>query len=166
MAEEIATEESLVGELGEFRRGFLSVVMATTGVDGAPTASYAPYVTGTDGDCYILVSGLARHTRDLLESGRASLLFVENEAEAQSIFGRRRLTVQCLASEVPRDASEWDEQLDRLRERQGKLVEMLRRLPDFRLFRLAPEAGAWVGGFARAQPLGAAAARAVMRDDS
>ncbi len=45
MPEEIASEESLMREIGEFRRSFLSVVMATAGAGGLPTASYPPYVS-------------------------------------------------------------------------------------------------------------------------
>jgi putative heme iron utilization protein len=151
-------------EIARFRDGFRTVVLATSGATGEPTASYAPYATDGAGDLFVLVSGLARHTRDLLETGRASLLFVEEESAARNIFGRRRLTCDCAVSEVPRDDPEWDARTELLRERQGKIVDMLRQLPDFRLFRLAPRRGGWVAGFARAQPLDEDELRAILAD--
>ena len=160
------TEENvLLTEITGFRRGFRSVVMATVGPDGTPTASYSPYASDESGDCFVLMSGLARHTRDLLGGGRVSLLFLENEEAAQNIFGRRRLTCSCLATEVTRQDRSWEPKLDLLREQQGKLVEMLRQLPDFRLFRLAPQSGSYVSGFAQAHALESAALREILGRD-
>ena len=151
-------------EIAQFRGTFRTVVLATSGAGGEPTASYAPYVTDGTGDLFILVSGLARHTRDLVETGRASLLFVEEESAARNLFGRRRLTCDCAGVEVQREDPEWVERTELLRQRQGKIVNMLRQLPDFRLFRLGPRSGSWVAGFAQARPLDEAELRTILAE--
>lgn len=140
----------LTGEILDFRSKFRSVILATVSSDGVPESSYAPYVSDEEHRLYIYVSGLARHTRNLLESGRAGLLFIEDEQSAGNIFARRLLSHSCIAESIPRDSSTWPQVLDRFTERFGKFVDTLRALPDFQLFRLTPSAGSYVRGFAQA----------------
>ena len=133
-----------------FPGGFETLLMATTGADGAPHASYAPYLR--DGvDFYVYVSQLAAHTRNLHEQGRVCVFFVEDESEASSPFARRRATFYCTAQEVPRDSDGFAPVMDALAGKFGALVEKtLRHLTDFRLYRLTPHKAAYVAGFGRA----------------
>ncbi len=144
------SDNELGSELLRFRSAFRSVLLATVTHDGVPEASYAPYVADDDGHFYLYVSGLSRHTRNLQESGRASLLFIEDEQSARNIFARKRLSYACVAEFISRDDAAWSQILDRFTERFGKFVDTLRALPDFQLFRLTPKSGSYVRGFAQA----------------
>lgn len=142
--------EDIAAEAARFRAGFRSVMLATVGADGTPEASYAPYVAGADGSFYLFVSGLARHTRNLARSGKAAVLFLQEEATAANPFARVRLSYACTVAAVAPATEEWGEILERFEREFGDIVPVLRALPDFRLFRLVPDAGRYVRGFGRA----------------
>jgi len=129
-----------------------SAVLATTGEDGAPEASYAPFADdgARAGAMLVLVSGLARHTAHLVRSGRASAMLIEDESSAAQIFGRRRAAFACRVEVIARDTDGWVAGVAALEARHGSVVTMLRDLKDFQLLRLVPESGTLVLGFGRA----------------
>jgi heme oxygenase (biliverdin-IX-beta and delta-forming) len=147
---QLKSEDFLRHEAREFQSAFRSVLMATVNRDGVPEASYAPYVMDDDGSYYVFVSGLARHTRDFQESGHVSLQFIENEDSAQNLFARRRLTLLCDVSAIPRASPVHEEILEHFTQSFGRFVNTLRGLPDFQLFRLTPRSGLYVRGFGQA----------------
>lgn len=147
------TLEEIGGECASFRDSFSTLVLGTANGEGLPEASYAPFVLEPDGSMFVYVSDLSRHTANLRESGLASVLMIENEGDAQHLFARRRLTMQCDCELVGRDDDRWGEVLDRFKARFGDLVDVLREMQDFHLFRLAPRSGTYVRGFAQAYEL-------------
>ncbi|WP_299199155.1 pyridoxamine 5'-phosphate oxidase family protein [uncultured Amphritea sp.] len=122
--------------------------LATQGETG-PEASYSPFVF-SGGNLYIFVSQLASHTRNLMRSPAAGVMLIEDEASSRNIFARNRITLQCHASEIAGDDKEYEPVMRLYRERHGPTVDLLRTLPDFRLFRLIPRQGRLVLGFGRA----------------
>lgn len=142
--------DEIVGELTVLRESQRSVILATVDSAGYPEASYAPYICDERDTFYILVSQLARHTRNLEVDRRASLLFIEPEDLARQIFARRRLTYLCEAEPIARDTPRWRAQLAVMQRCFGAVVGQLSRLPDFRLFRLVPLEGRYVRGFGQA----------------
>ena len=136
-------------EVMRFREGFATLLMATVAPDGEPDASYAAYIE-EDGDFYVFVSELSAHTKNLLESGRVSVLFIEEEAAAGHLFARRRLTYRCRAEEFARGSIGCETLLDRFELRFGALIVTLRGLRDFHLVRLRPVSARYVSGFAKA----------------
>lgn len=141
--------EQIANDLRDFIEQFESLQLATVSVDGLPEASYAPYLR-VGRDFYIYVSELSRHTRNLHEVPRASVMFIEAEADAGHLFARRRLTYACRCEEVPRGSAGFDQTLTAFEKRFGQIMQMLRNLEDFHLFRMTPEQGTFVTGFARA----------------
>lgn len=142
------TLAAVADELVEFRRQFESLILATAAEDGAPHASCAPFVRDAEGNFYVFVSALARHTAHLAR-GRAEILLIEDQAQTANPFARRRLSFRCDCESVPRGA-EWDRVLTEFGHRFGTIVATLRQLPDFRLFRLVPREGLYVKGFGQA----------------
>ncbi len=130
----------------------LTLQLATVGGDGLPHASYAPFVPGGN-DFFVYVSELSEHTRNLLDTARASVLVIEDEGEAENPFARRRLVFDCRATTIARDTPLWNETLDRFEQRFGDIVQTLRGLRDFVLFRLHAESGVYVRGFGQAYRL-------------
>jgi hypothetical protein len=132
--------------------GFLSkqktLIMATVGKDGAPTASYAPFVYH-DNCFYVYVSDLSQHTKDVRETGHASILFIEDEQDAGNVFARKRLTFPCVCS-VVRTESSRELLMELFAERFGVVFDLIRPLADFTLFQMTPGEGRSVAGFGQA----------------
>lgn len=133
----------------------LSLQLATVGEEAYPHCGYTPYLMRNDGEYaarqfYIFISELALHTRDLMREPRASIMLIEDETDAKQIFARTRLYYECDATEIKRDHSDYTSIMDEYEARQGKMVNLLRQLPDFRLLRLQPVSGQFVMGFGKA----------------
>ena len=138
-------------EARAFRDRFQSLLLATCDPEGGPDLSYAPYLLDDDQAFCLFISELANHTRNLRRNPHASVMFIEPEEEARNPFARRRLTLRCLAEEVAPE--ERDGLLERMEARFGNTLQLLRRLPDFHLFRLQVERGSYVRGFGQAWAL-------------
>jgi len=136
-----------------FPERFKTLYLATLGRDGDPEASYAPYVAD-QGHYYVFLSELARHTANLRESGRCSVLFIESEEQARHLFARQRLTLLCQARVCERDGERFERVMKAFTQRFGRFMDVIRPLQDFHLFELQPLQGAYVAGFARAYTLG------------
>jgi heme iron utilization protein len=127
-----------------------SLMLSTVNADGTPHASYAPYVMDDTYQIYILTSGLSAHTPNLLRTGQASVLIIEDEGQTQQVFARQRLTYDCQVSPIERQTLAWEAQLQRLEARFGEIIAMLKSLEDFQLFCLSPQGGRFVMGFGAA----------------
>ncbi len=144
-----------VEALAALKASVNTVQLATLGDDGLPHTGYAPFIL--DGvDIIIFVSQLALHTRDLLANGKVSVMLIDDESKAREIFARTRVSYQCEASVVAPDSTSYVPLLDALQARHGKMIGLLRQLPDFVLFRLSPNAGQFVMGFGQAFKLSGA----------
>ena len=127
--------------------------LSTMTSEGKPNSSYAPFVLDAEGNFYIFVSGLASHTQDLLANPLLSILLMRDEQDTRQIFARQRASYQCDVEVVSNNDSEYTTILDQLEKRFGNVVELLRSLPDFILFRLKPYKGQFVMGFGKAYTL-------------
>ncbi len=134
----------------EFPNKFRSVVLSTANADGIPQASYAPFLMDSDKSIYIYISGLSAHTENLKQTGRASVLLIEDEAETKEIFARCRLTYECVATMLPRETDQWQGLIEQFSQRFGHVIGLMKDLPDFQLFCLRPQAGQFVLGFGAA----------------
>ena len=125
------------------------VVFLATQSESGPVASYAPFVRDEDGCLLILISGLAAHHQNLIDHPEAGALIAESPEQAVNAFALRRLQLQVTAEPVARDDAGREAGVARLRSRFGKFVDTLDGLGDFTLFRLKPESGTYVRGFAQ-----------------
>ena len=126
--------------------------LATVTPAGAPEASVAPFVLH-DGALWVYLSALASHVANLRAGAGAGVALVRDEAHCDEPFARPRLSFACAVSEQPRDTPVWNAVLDAFEARFGETAAVVRALPDFTLFRLAPLHGRVVAGFARAGAL-------------
>ena len=141
-----------------------SLHLATRAPDGEPEASYAPFVCDEAGNFYIFVSQLSRHTRNLLAHASLSILLIEPEADASQLFARKRLSYHCVAEVVAREDAEWEARLAAFEARFGAVIDILRSLEDFVLFRLVPQHGSFVKGFGQAYTIDASKIEHVSAD--
>lgn len=136
-------------EIREFRDATQTLVLATLDAEGTPNVSYAPFALREDG-YYILISEMARHTKNLLTNPKISLMMIEDEKDSRSLFARKRLTFDARPERLCRDTPEWQAGIDALHARFDDTVSGLSKLDDFHLFRLVPLNGLFVKGFGNA----------------
>ena len=147
------SKESLEESFTNFKQSVKTLQLSSITNEGKPNASYSPFVVDKQGNFYIFVSQLASHTQDLLANPQASILLIQDEADTRQIFARRRISYQCGVEVVSDDSSDYLPMLNTLEERFGNVVELLRTLPDFILFKLTPYQGQYVKGFGKAYKL-------------
>jgi heme oxygenase (biliverdin-IX-beta and delta-forming) len=126
-----------------------TLVMGTADQSGMPNVSYAPFVHRAP-QLYVYISSRSRHTRNMMETAKASVTFIEDEARTRNFFARQRFTGQCSAELAERGTTEWRAAMSLFKRRFGKVFDMIRPLPDFVLFRLIPDGGLYVRGFGQA----------------
>lgn len=136
-------------KVSELLDNIKSVVLASIDEDGTPTSSYAPFVQ-TDGSFQILVSFMARHTKNLRDRKKVSVMFIEDESASKQVYARHRLTIDSEASEVEKGSPLWEKAITGLKDKHGKIVETLESLEDFIMIDLKPTKGAYVNGFGSA----------------
>ncbi len=117
-----------------------------TQMGGQPFASLITPAAAPDGSVLMLLSGLSEHTRHLRDEPRCSVM-VAGVPDGPNPQTRPRLTVTGLAAPEPDPA---------LKARWVALhpyAAFYAGLADFRLWRVRPEAGLFIGGFASATRL-------------
>lgn len=138
--------EPKVNELIDSRK---SIILATVDAEGNPTSSYAPFARSGN-KFYILVSFMARHTKNLKEVGKVSAMFIEDESETNQIYARHRLTLDVSTAQIERETPEWEEGVAKLQAAHGKILDILVGMQDFIMIELSTIKGAYVNGFGSA----------------
>lgn len=124
--------------------------LATIGDDGRPLATLVLAACGQDGAPLLLLSGLAAHTRNIANDPRVSLLFA-TEGPGEGALARPRVS-------VGGRAGRHDDKAARARFlARHPAASAWAALPDFVLWRIVPDAGHLVAGFARTHQLPGAA---------
>lgn len=135
--------------------------LATADASALPMASMVGYVTGGDASVvYLHLSRLAAHTTNLLANPQAALVVSEADDGAGDPQQLARLTLQGQTQVVTRDSAEYGAARERYLQRLPAAARLF-DFPDFLLFRLDVASARFVGGFAQARTLGAAALRAL-----
>lgn len=137
-----------------FTEPFRSVVIGTADENGYPFSSYAPFVYESH-RYYVFISDIARHASNLRREGKASLFFVEDEADVPNIFARKRISLQCDTAVVERDTERFDTVMEGFKTRFGEeMIGMLLQMRDFNLHEFRPVGGEATFGFGEAYTLG------------
>ena len=141
-------------KLNELLAEYHSVVLGTQSPNGYPFSSYAPFYY--DGEVvYIFISDIATHAKNIQSTPRASALFIEDESKSQNIFARRRISLQCDVTSVPRDEERFTNVMKHFQEKfDASLVSMLMGMKDFNLYALTPVYGEATFGFGEAYNIG------------
>ena len=144
LKEAINHKESIINNMN-------TVILSTVNHNSEPNASYAPCCyDNSDNDFFIYISKLSKHTDNLINNPIVSLMIIEDEEKAENIFARKRFTISSRSSVIERDSKEWVSKMQLLENKFGEPIAYLKNLTDFYLFRLQPEEGLLVHGFARA----------------
>jgi putative heme iron utilization protein len=128
--------------------GFDCLLLSTVTNEGDPLASFAPFVRFHN-SFYIFVSELAQHTKNMRDSPRASVMFIQSEQSARNLYARERAVIQVDVKEVS-DIEVKDSVFALMLESHGKTVNLLRTLSDFKMLELKPSKARYVVGFGKA----------------
>lgn len=134
------------------RENINSAHIATLASNSLPEASYAPCVW-VDGNCYLFLSELASHTRNLSHNPAISLMLIEDEAASKNPFARRRVTLQGTVQTIARADDLFVKVLAEFRRRFGGVMNIIEPLQDFHLFQINAHGGRFIRGFGQAYEL-------------
>ncbi|WP_169940224.1 HugZ family heme oxygenase [Campylobacter sp. RM15925] len=113
--------------------------------------SYTPFVRINE-DIYICLSSVAEHYHSIKANpDKISLLFIEDESSAKTIFARNRLSIKGEAKFVEDEALR-NEIFDKLAEKNPKesAIKQLRNMADFYIIKVDLKEGRYVKGFGAA----------------
>ena len=137
-------------DLLDFFEQAQTAILSTVSTNGNPDASYAPVWLDKYRNFYVYVSSLAKHTANLLYTKKSSVMLIEDQQKASSLFARKRLSLECSVELVSMEDPQYAFYLDNFEKKFGEIVKQLRGMDDFKLFRMIPKKGRMVTGFAGA----------------
>ncbi len=126
-----------------------TVIISTVDNNGKPNASYAPALMH-EGNFYIYVSMLSKHTSNLIKDKKASIMILEDESKSERLFARKRITMDVESVVVKRDTEHWMHIMDLMQSKFGESIAFLRNLKDFFLFNLKTSKALLVYDFGKA----------------
>ncbi len=140
-------------QLSTYLEPFKSAVLGTIGENGYPFSSYAPFYY--DGiSIYIFISDIATHAKNMQQRPRASAFFIEDENQAQQIFARKRISLQCDVARISKNDHSYASIMEAFVSKQGETLTMLMGMGDFNLYVLTPIYGEATFGFGEAYNIG------------
>jgi putative heme iron utilization protein len=98
-----------------------TLIMATADKNGMPNVSYAPFVRRAS-SLYVFPSSRSRHTSNMMETAKASVMFIEDETRTRNFFVRKRFTCQCTVELVGRETTEWRTVMSLFKRKFGNFV--------------------------------------------
>ena len=129
-----------------------TILMAAAGDSDMPEMGVTPLVWH-DGAMFIYPSRLSAHVRAMLAAQRAAFLVIEDEADAQNIWARKRIKFNSELTEIERKTDVFEAVCDAFASRHGPTMGLIRDFTDFHLLQLRPADGVMVLGFAQAYRL-------------
>ena len=71
-----------------------SIILSTNSFMNIPNSSYAPSIQSSDGNFYIYVSELSKHTSNILVNPKISIMIIEDESKSDNLFECSPLILQ------------------------------------------------------------------------
>ncbi|CAA6810398.1 MAG: Heme iron utilization protein [uncultured Sulfurovum sp.] len=139
--------------LHELLEPFKTVTLGTISNNGYPFSSYAPFYYDEE-VVYIFISNIATHAQNIQARPKASAFFIEDESITDNMFRRKRISLQCDVSMIPREHPTFETIMQAFIEKQGSTLNMLMGMADFNLYALTPMYGEATFGFGEAYNIG------------
>ena len=138
-------DKEILDTFKNFDKNKMSLTLSTTSLENEPLTNYAPFVK-SEGNYYISVSSMMPHYKNMIETQKAHVLIIEDEAVANHIYARKRLyfSADC---ELEEDEETIFNLFD---ERYGESLSFLREMKDFKIIKLIPKEKSLVLGFGAA----------------
>ena len=139
------SEQQIIEQFQNFDKDKFSLIISTTSSENEPLTNYSPFVK-LDEDYFISVSENLPHYKNMIETGKAHILIIEDEANAEHIYARKRLyfSASCNVEENT------ERIFDLFDKRYGDKLSFLRQMRDFKIIKLRPKEKSLVLGFGAA----------------
>jgi len=85
------TIEDAQKELVPFLQNIQSVLLSTVDRECEPFVSYSPFVEDEEGNFYVFISTAVQHSHNMNATGKAHIMFLEDESVSDHIYARRRM---------------------------------------------------------------------------
>jgi len=141
--------EEIIEAFKNFDKDKFTLIISTTSGENEPLTNYAPFVK-IDENYYVSVSSNLPHFTNMMETKRAHVLIIEDEASADHIYARKRLYFS-VACELEEDMEKIYKLFDA---RYGDKLSFLRSMADFKVIKLTPKERSLVLGFGAAYKMG------------
>lgn len=150
----ISKEEAL--EIaGIFLNDIQTVVLSTVNKESQPFASYSPFVEDEKGNFYVFISTAVPHSYNMHSTGKAHLLFIEDESKAEHIYARKRMYFKAKAEKFEENDERFEAIYELFKKKFGDAVSFFSHMKDSRFYKLTPSEGNIVLGFGAAYKLSA-----------
>lgn len=127
----------------------ISILTPTAEGQGMPDIGFAPFIR-LEGSFYIYSSDLSSHIRSLIAGQPVQFFLIADEGSSQNIWARVRLKFRASVEELSREDAAFDSLLNSIGDKHGPVMDLIRSFTDFHLFKITPERGNLVTGFAAA----------------
>jgi len=145
-------DETVLAQCSQLIESCKTLMLATASDDGSHS-SYAPFIF-SDQKFYILLSGLAEHTANVIKARNTiGCMLIVDEADSEQIFARKRLMFKATSTQIDRVSESYSLVMGKFNARFGEIIDLLDSLPDFILFELTPEQAVLVKGFGDAHQI-------------
>ncbi|QKF74394.1 heme utilization protein HutZ [Aliarcobacter faecis] len=152
-APKIIKKDKAQEELNVFLNNIKTVILSTVSSDGEPFASYSPFVQDENGNFYVFISTSVQHSHNMYNTGKAHLLFIEDESDTKHIYARRRLYFKAKAEKFDENDERTEKIAQLFEKRFDKQASLVRDMPASRFYKLTPSEGNFVIGFGAAYKL-------------
>jgi len=141
------TIEDAKKEMAVFLENIQSVLLSTVDADAEPFISYSPYVEDEEGNFYVFISTAVKHSHNINATGKAHIMFLEDESVTEHIYARRRMYFKAEAKAFDEDDERTEKIHDLFKKRFGDKVSFFSMMKDSRFYKLTPSEGNFVLGF-------------------
>ncbi|MGK0256349.1 MAG: putative heme iron utilization protein [Arcobacteraceae bacterium] len=141
------TNEDAQQELVPFLQNIQSVLLSTVDAECEPFVSYSPFVEDEEGNFYVFISTAVKHSHNMNATGKAHIMFLEDESVTDHIYARRRMYFKADAEKFEENDSREEKIHNLFKKRFGDKVSFFSMMKDSRFYKLSPREGNFVLGF-------------------
>lgn len=123
-----------------------TLIISSLNRNKLPESSYAPFVI-VENDIYVYLSKAANHYYNLSENKDCSVMIIEDEKDAKTIFARERVTFEGEAFKLENVEEKIFDKFNEVHD--PSMVSVLRTM-DFNMFKIVLKKGRYVKGFGQA----------------
>jgi len=149
------TIEEAQNEMVPFLKNIQSVLLSTVDKDAEPFASYSPFVEDDEGNFYVFISTAVNHSHNMNATGKAHIMFLEDESVTDHIYARRRMYFRADAEKFEENDERTEKIHNLFKERFEDKVSFFSMMKDSRFYKLTPRDGNFVLGFGGAYKISA-----------
>ncbi|PSM53053.1 iron-responsive cellular heme oxygenase [Campylobacter blaseri] len=137
--------DKIQGQMLEFIQSFKTVLISSLDDEQCVT-SYAPFVK-IDNDIYVVISSVARHYHSIKQNpNKVSLMFLQDEKDAKTIFARVRAGFEVEATFCDELKDRVFDELEKINPKETALKH-IKTMNDFHIIKFKLKNGRFVKGF-------------------